>query len=210
MNNEQLQLLIETMDNLSQPHFFDWITIFISGISILISSLAIFFAVKIPKTIASKQNTISLFEKRYNTMIEIIDILNLKHTIKIVLSLHEKYELKGIRKSLAIYTFSFLKESNLKTNPDFNLTKTPDENVDIIRYHMFKLFAESNSLSNKIDLLFSSELSSAFSEILKLGGDVYCFPTDEKLLIKRMHDFMNACDTFEEKSIPLIKTYMKI
>lgn len=41
-----------------------WVGIVVSIISVLISGLAIYYAIKDPKTIAEQQNKIALFEKR--------------------------------------------------------------------------------------------------------------------------------------------------
>lgn len=56
-----IEKISESINVLSQPRMIDWITVALSSISILVSGAAIGFAIRV----ASKQNKIELFEKRY-------------------------------------------------------------------------------------------------------------------------------------------------
>lgn len=53
--------IVNSIDALAQPRFIDWLAVILSGFSIIISGIAIIFAVRV----ANKQNKITLFEKRY-------------------------------------------------------------------------------------------------------------------------------------------------
>ncbi|WP_313069796.1 hypothetical protein [Lacrimispora sp.] len=57
--------------NHSNPGKYEWLSLFISGLGIIISTIAIFVAVLIPKQIAEEQNNIALFEKRYKVYHEV-------------------------------------------------------------------------------------------------------------------------------------------
>jgi len=59
------------INNHPKPGKYEWLTLAISGLGIIISAVAIFVAILIPKQIAEDQNKIALFEKRYEVYHEI-------------------------------------------------------------------------------------------------------------------------------------------
>ena len=58
---QEIHNIANSIDALAQPRFIDWLAVILSGFSIIISGIAIIFAVRV----ANKQNKITLFEKRY-------------------------------------------------------------------------------------------------------------------------------------------------
>ncbi len=62
MDDSQIQKLIE---GLTEPTCFDWLTLVISVIAIVISGVAIYYAIQVPKKIAEQQNKIALFDRRF-------------------------------------------------------------------------------------------------------------------------------------------------
>lgn len=59
---------------LAQPTYFDWLTLFASFVSVVVSGLAIYFAILIPKNLANQKNRISMFEKRYDMYLLLLDL----------------------------------------------------------------------------------------------------------------------------------------
>ena len=59
---EELINVIQELGNLS---WIDYIQLGLTIITIIISALALFYAIKVPKRIAEDQNKIALFDKRY-------------------------------------------------------------------------------------------------------------------------------------------------
>ena len=59
---EELIKAIEELGNLS---WIDYVQLGLTIITIIISALALFYAIRVPKKIAEEQNRIALFEKRY-------------------------------------------------------------------------------------------------------------------------------------------------
>lgn len=62
---QALQTIANNIQAASQPGWVEYVSIGISFFSVLLSVLAIIFAVRVPKIIADRQDKISLFEKRY-------------------------------------------------------------------------------------------------------------------------------------------------
>lgn len=62
---QTLTAIKDSIDALAQPRLIDWLAVGISLMSAAISCIAIWFAVRVPKEIADKQDKIALFEKRY-------------------------------------------------------------------------------------------------------------------------------------------------
>ena len=61
MESELIQAIgsiTESINALAQPRFIDWL-------AVILSALAIWFAIRVPKKIADRQDKIALFEKRY-------------------------------------------------------------------------------------------------------------------------------------------------
>lgn len=62
------------LDRLTRPNIIDiWSMIFI-GISCVVSGIAIFTAIRVPKKIAEKQNKIALFDKRMDIFLAVYDM----------------------------------------------------------------------------------------------------------------------------------------
>ena len=59
---EELIKVIQELGNLS---WIDYVQLGLTIITIIISALALFYAIKVPKRIAEDQNRIALFDKRY-------------------------------------------------------------------------------------------------------------------------------------------------
>lgn len=71
---EKLDELIQGINSLAQPTFFDWLTLCISLVSVLISGVAIYYAIMVPQTLAKHKNRITLFEKRYELYLLLLDL----------------------------------------------------------------------------------------------------------------------------------------
>lgn len=59
-----MEELIKAVQELGKPGCLDYIQLVATVISVIISALAVYYAVKVPKKIADEQNKIALFEKR--------------------------------------------------------------------------------------------------------------------------------------------------
>ncbi|MCI1958406.1 MAG: hypothetical protein LKJ25_02130 [Clostridia bacterium] len=57
--------IVQAINNLAKPRQFDYLTLGVAFLSIVISGIAIFVAIQVPNKIAKHQNKIALFEKRY-------------------------------------------------------------------------------------------------------------------------------------------------
>lgn len=58
--------IANSIDALAQPRWIDWIAVILSGVSIVVSGIATWFVVQVPKKIAGQQDKISLFDKRFD------------------------------------------------------------------------------------------------------------------------------------------------
>lgn len=71
--------MINAINQHAKPRTYDWIALVVSCLGILISTIAIIVAIRVPLKIAEKQDKIALFEERYNIYNElktIDDFLN--------------------------------------------------------------------------------------------------------------------------------------
>ncbi len=66
-----MEAIVNFIRELGRGDFIDYIQLLVTAIGIIISALAVYYAVKVPKTIAKEQNKIALFEKRFETYTEL-------------------------------------------------------------------------------------------------------------------------------------------
>ena len=66
-----MEAIVNFIRDLGKDDFIDYIQLLVTAIGIIISALAVYYAVKVPKTIAKEQNKIALFEKRFETYTEL-------------------------------------------------------------------------------------------------------------------------------------------
>lgn len=74
-----------------------WAGVFVSGIGVIASFMAIWFAIQVPKKIAEQQNKIALFEKRHECYTAIQNLLALKNQIE------ELQTIKEIQAAFKLY-----------------------------------------------------------------------------------------------------------
>lgn len=78
--------LISAIRELGQPGCIDYIQMIATVISVGISGAALFYAIRVPKKIASEQNKIALFEKRFIALQKIETIMSEHKKIKDIMS----------------------------------------------------------------------------------------------------------------------------
>ncbi len=78
--------LISAIRELGQPGCIDYIQMIATVISVGISGAALFYAIRVPKKIASEQNKIALFEKRFMALQKIGIIMSEYKNIKNIMS----------------------------------------------------------------------------------------------------------------------------
>ena len=66
-----MEAIVNFIRDLGKDDFIDYIQLLVTAIGIIISALAVYYAVKVPKTIAKEQNKIALFEKRLEAYTEL-------------------------------------------------------------------------------------------------------------------------------------------
>lgn len=71
---QTLTAIKDSIDALAQPRLIDWLAVCVSLMSAVISGVAIWFAVRVPKKIAEQQNKIALFEKRYHAYTSLLTL----------------------------------------------------------------------------------------------------------------------------------------
>ena len=63
--NKYVDIISDAILSLGEPNIYDYLQIITSFISVIISTIAVIIAVKIPRKIAEKQDKIALFDKRF-------------------------------------------------------------------------------------------------------------------------------------------------
>lgn len=71
-----MENLTNAILDLGKNNWLEYVQLFATVVSIIISGLAVYYAVNIPKKIADQQNKIALFEKRHNTYVKLADLFH--------------------------------------------------------------------------------------------------------------------------------------
>lgn len=155
MESEMIQALQTIADNIqaaSQPGWVECLSIVISSISVVVSGIAIWFAIRVPKQIAEEQNKISLFEKRlqcYNALKTVIEFSRILESVGV------KYE--SVRGGYSVY---------------FGMDETAIQGKLSSCQPLHKLFeTEMTLLGGKF--LFSKEDSEIIAAIVVLLRSIY-------------------------------------
>lgn len=99
-----MEELIRTIQDLNKISFINVIQIVISILSMIISGFALFYAIKVPKTIANEQNKIALLEKRTQTYLVFEKMI--QGTLSLPVTLRNAHGLK-ITKKYDVFTEEF-------------------------------------------------------------------------------------------------------
>lgn len=83
-----------------------------SFLSIIVSGIAIYFAIQVPKKIAKEQNKIELFEKRYELFLLIVQCIQYAEDLKLHLKTDENFDIKHVIKELKKFRFLFKKKNS--------------------------------------------------------------------------------------------------
>ena len=159
----------ESISALAQPGFVDWLAIAFSCFSLVISGVAILFAVRV----ADKQNRIALFEKRY----AVYDIL--LHCISFSGSIRNDFDLSNIR-ALFIVSFSYYPViEDMSANTLFKeCTKYAIDAKNKLDAASFLFSCETDIYANKIvTALFDLVYSDANPETRK----IYCIKYQDEV-----------------------------
>lgn len=155
----------------------DWIAIDAIGgwVSIIISGIAIWFAVASPKRIAKEQNKIALFEKRFSCY-----VVFLKYTT-FANSISANSDRNCIRKALMI---AFEKDSPIFDSTDFAFAIKKDEKVLMSSLFLFSDFCWSETIQNMLDSMLPiikqiSKNESTLSNEERKEIDVFCKKCEE-------------------------------
>ena len=118
-----MEELIRTIQELNKISFIDIIQVVISILSMVISGFALFYAIKVPKTIANEQNKIALLEKRTQIYLEFVKMirstLSLPITFRNAHGLHiKKFNVLSEEFNTNFAMAGFLFSSDLKLNTE--------------------------------------------------------------------------------------------
>lgn len=156
--------------------------------AVVVSGLAIYFAIQVPKKIADEQNKITLYEKRYALLIE------LEHC----------------------FTYAYLLE-NLNedgTNGSFlfgmAFTDAVDDKKDLLKIDMHALFYKSFNTLKQAEFLFDEETS---NEIINLSRKLSLLieaEKREKNILEAQNLYITQVKIVEEKYKSKIYAQLKL
>lgn len=159
-------------------------------VSAIISGIAIWFAVAIPKRIADEQNKISLFEKRFVCYLTLLKYLSFSKSIR---SANSSSQLK----TTFLFTFTQMDENFKPT--DIVLMVKKDENVLMSGLFLFPSYCEGKMIREILEGLLSvaSLISSTKSSFSPQQKD-------------KINFFCDICDKFENLYMESIRKELNI
>lgn len=182
MESEVVQAIdsvTNSIDALARPRFIDWISVVLSG-------LAIWFAIQVPKKIADRQDKIALFEKRY----AVYETLN--HCISFSISIKESYDIKQIH-MIFIATFGY--DAIIKEQSD-----------QVIHEELTQYITNAKDILDTASFLFTCETSSYILPIIStLFGLLYSSCNPE--IIRK---YKTEVQRMEQELMPQIKNELSL
>lgn len=189
--------IANNIDALAQPRFIDWLAVALSFFSIIISGIAIWFAVQVPKKIADRQDKIALFEKRMQCLKGLLTIVGLSDSIKnhtdcygdvilafrIFLNFPEVADRKRhFTKNLSNYLLSFqidaMSGEYLFDNFDADLV---EKACGIVQKLIIKLtFIDNDNLNNEVSDDIKKQIADLFEVCVDIENNM--LPPIEKTL----------------------------
>lgn len=162
MESEMIQALQTIADNIqaaSQPGWVECLSILISLVSVVVSGIAIWFAIRVPKQIADRQDKIALFEKRF----ECFQLF--KQCYVLYRRSKDGEEIKGIKEQC--YHMLEIEESTDLTKEIF---KSKLNHFERLLHQMEFLFPEINE----------EDVSKLYTSLLVYIGDILTEEKDDK------------------------------
>lgn len=162
MEPEMIQALQTIADNIqaaSQPGWVECLSILISLVSVVVSGIAIWFAIRVPKQIADRQDKIALFEKRF----ECFQLF--KQCYVLYRRSKDGEEIKGIKEQC--YHMLEIEESTDLTKEIF---KSKLNHFERLLHQMEFLFPEINE----------EDVSKLYTSLLVYIGDILTEEKDDK------------------------------
>lgn len=178
MESEMIQTLKTIADNIqaaSQPGWVECLSILISLVSVVVSGIAIWFAIRVPKQIADRQDKISLFEKRF----ECFQLF--KQCYVLYRRSKDGEEIKGIKEQC--YHMLEIEESTDLTKEIF---KSKLNHFERLLHQMEFLFPEINE----------EDVSKLYTSLLVYIGDILTEEKDDKAKQNYIETMKKFCSKY--------------
>lgn len=181
--------LIIAIQSLGQKDCFDYIQLGATVTSIIISAIAVFVAVRIPKQIADYQNRIALFEKRYRLYILIQNYLTCASHIK---------DITDINDIILYFSIYFLEpeevmERKSRAHTLLRLVETEDLLISgIFLFRNYNCEAIKKIINNAIELMnviYEGDLSEIYN---------------------KRDEFCENCQAFEDNDLKKLEEELKL
>ena len=181
--------LIIAIQSLGQKDCFDYIQLGATVTSIIISAIAVFVAVRIPKQIADCQNRIALFEKRYRLYILIQNYLTCASHIK---------DITDINDIILYFSIYFLEpeevmERKSRAHTLLRLVETEDLLISgIFLFRNYNCEAIKKIINNAIELMnviYEGDLSEIYN---------------------KRDEFCENCQAFEDNDLKKLEEELKL
>lgn len=156
---QALQTIADNIQAASQPGWVECLSILISLVSVVVSGIAIWFAIRVPKQIADRQDKIALFEKRF----ECFQLF--KQCYVLYRRSKDGEEIKGIKEQC--YHMLEIEESTDLTKEIF---KSKLNHFERLLHQMEFLFPEINE----------EDVSKLYTSLLVYIGDILTEEKDDK------------------------------
>ena len=168
-----------------------WVGIVVSIISVLISGLAIYYAIKVPKTIAEQQNKIALFEKRY----EVYDALT--HFISFCYSMNDLCNIKSEINSTQICQ-SFISSFS----HDYTTESTSKEAV---RKECTKYLINAQNTLDTASFLFDCDTADYCQPMISILYDLLYSIADSERIREYGIEYIEKVHRMKQELLPQIK-----
>ena len=182
---DEIAKLINAITFLGYPNWLDYLQVFATIISVIISAIAVIMAVRIPKKIAEKQDKIALFNKRVDSFDSLQKCLAFADLVKTINKVDEY-------KVAALYFFGNEDDVQFK--------------VEKIRANVIQVSVVLQQLSFLFDDVDNNEVGDLFTSLKNFVFSLETTNNIEELKTK----FINTIDLFNKRHTNKLRDTLKI
>lgn len=182
--------IVEAINKLGETSWMDYVQLGATVVGIIISALAVIYAVKVPKKIAEEQNRIALFEKRYSLYVDFTKVLA-------VVKIFETNEIKTKNEGILEFV-------NFVGDNDFS-----DQDSGLVQARAKSILIKTVEKLGQIGYLFELKSDELIEDYCKSLIAMVKAENDNEFL-KCLEESKKLFNEINEQMLPILESYLHI
>lgn len=190
VNGVIMKEIVEAINKLGETNCIDYVQLVATVVSVIISAIAVIYAVKVPKKIAEEQNRIALFEKRYSLYVDFTKVLA-------VVKIFETNEIKTKNEGILEFV-------NFVGDNDFS-----DQDSGLVQAKAKSILIKTVEKLGQIGYLFELKSDELIEDYCKSLIAMVKAENDNEFL-KCLEESKKLFNEINEQMLPILESYLHI